>query len=276
MPSVFDYLDYRTFLRDFYTEKKRQMAYFSYRLIGRSVGMDSSHLIRVIQGAQHISTKKIPAFARVCKFSLQEEHYFEALVNFNKAKSEAQRSAYLDKLFKATRVHSQRLEPFQYEFFRKWYYSAIWALVQLKPRPADYQHLARLCDPPISTSEAREAVELLLRLGLAEQSEQGTITVTARHVTTGEKWASDAIAGYQREMLRRADAVLGKGPRTNRDISTLTFTIRQDALDQVREMAAEFRRSITALTNEQVDPDRAYQLNIQIFPITRRDSHDAT
>lgn len=270
MISIFDYLDYRKYLHDFYLDKKKQMPCFSYRLIGQAVGMDSSFLIRVLQGSLHISAKKISGFIKVCKLPAQEGRYFEALVNFNKAKTEAQRKSYLETIFKISRVTSQRIEPFQYEFFQKWYHSAIWSLIQIQPRKPDHRILANLCEPAISSSQARESVELLERLGLIRCNETGCLEVTARHISTGEKWESQAIAGYQLEMIRRGEGALQNMRRADRDISTLTFTIREDALVQVRELAAEFRRTLTAFAEEEPDPDRSYQMNIQLFPITKK------
>jgi hypothetical protein len=37
MKSVFEYLEYRDFLKDFYEEKKSECSFFSYRLFGTTV-----------------------------------------------------------------------------------------------------------------------------------------------------------------------------------------------------------------------------------------------
>ncbi|MDD5675893.1 MAG: TIGR02147 family protein, partial [Chitinivibrionales bacterium] len=270
MLSIFDYFDYRKYLNDFYLEKKRQMPYYSLRLIGHAVGMDSGFLIRVLQGTLHISVKKIDAFVKVCKLSCREAVYFEALVNFNKAKSDAQRKVFLEKLLKISGVKSRNIEPFQYEFFQKWYYSAVWSLIQMQPRPADYAAIAALCEPAISEHQARESIELLKRLGLIRHTEAGALTVTDEHLSTGEKWESQAIAGYQLEMLRQGEAAIRRMDKKNRDVSTVTITIPEESLDQLREMTAQYRKSLMALAEELPGPDRAFQVNIQIFPITKK------
>jgi uncharacterized protein (TIGR02147 family) len=44
MKSIFEYLDYRDFLKDFYEEKKAQRSFFSYRLFGAKIGLDACYL----------------------------------------------------------------------------------------------------------------------------------------------------------------------------------------------------------------------------------------
>jgi uncharacterized protein (TIGR02147 family) len=269
MISIFDYLDYREFLRDFYVDRKKSKPFFSYRFIARRVGMDSSYLIKVLQGVLHISPKKISDFIKTCELNGQEAVYFENLVYFNKAKTDRQRKLYFEKLFSISKVKSRCLDPLQYEFFQKWYYSAVWSLIQMRPFDSDYDELASLCAPRITRHEARCAVALLKKLGLVRQSEDGRLTVTENNITTGERWQSVAISGYQREMILRAGEAIDRFKKTERDVSSVTLTIPENALDQVRELIMEFRRSVIGLANDLESADRAFQLNVQFYPLTR-------
>ena len=90
MQSVFDYLDYREFLKDFYEKRKQEGSYFSYRLFSSRVGIDASYLAKVIIKTRHISNKSIPAFIKFCGLKGKEADYFENLVYFGKAKSDKQ------------------------------------------------------------------------------------------------------------------------------------------------------------------------------------------
>jgi uncharacterized protein (TIGR02147 family) len=133
MVNVFDYLEYREYLRDYYREQKKEKPFFSYRFIGHHVGMDSSFIIKVLQGSLHISAKKIEIFIKLLGLKGTEAEYFETLVHFCKAKTERQRKLYFDRLFSISAVKAQRLEAHQYEFFQKWYYSAVWSIINCTP-----------------------------------------------------------------------------------------------------------------------------------------------
>ena len=65
--TVFDYLDYRDFLKDFYEKKKSEFSLFSYRVMAQQVGMDASYLFRVLQKDLHLPARCVPrGICRVC------------------------------------------------------------------------------------------------------------------------------------------------------------------------------------------------------------------
>src|SRR6185295_10450837 len=138
------------FLRDFYVQQKKTETFFSYRYVGNKVGMDSSFLIKVLQGHLHISNDRIEKFNKICAFNDKEAAFFEALVHFNKAKSEKESKLYFERMLSINKAKSDKLGENQYEFFQKWYYSAVWALVEGKPFNGDYKELANALAPPIS------------------------------------------------------------------------------------------------------------------------------
>jgi len=56
MPNIYDYVNYRDFLRDFYREKKTENPSFSYQQFARSAGFGSkSFLPHVIEGKKNLS-----------------------------------------------------------------------------------------------------------------------------------------------------------------------------------------------------------------------------
>jgi uncharacterized protein (TIGR02147 family) len=268
MVNIFDYLDYREFLRDFYRDAKRNKPFFSYRFIGNRVGMDSSYVIKVLQGSLHISPKKINSFITLLELAESEAVYFETLVHFARAKTDRQRKLFFDKLFSLSSVKSQRLEPHQYEFFRKWYYSAVWALIHCAPFNGDFGSLAGKCIPAITISDAKRAVRLLVKLGLVVKESDGNYHATGQNLTTGWKWYSQAIENNQQEMIRLAGEAIGRFPKENRDISTVTMSIDEKALPEIREHIRQFRSSLISMVNNYGGSGRVYQLNVQLFPLT--------
>lgn len=270
MISVFDYLDYRNYLRDFYVQQKKTNTFFSYRYIGNKVGMDSSFLIKVLQGHLHIADDRIESFSKICAFNDKEAGYFEALVHFNKAKTEKESKLYFEKMLSINKAKSDMLGENQYEFFQKWYYSAVWSLLDGAPFHGDPKDLGNMLTPPISAKEAKQALKLLEDLKLIEKSEAGSYKAVGLNLTTGKEWRSVAITQYQREMIKIAEESLERFRKEERDISTLTLNIPESAIPEIRELTGEFRESLKKLVNSYPDPDRVYQLNIQLFPLTAK------
>jgi uncharacterized protein (TIGR02147 family) len=262
-------MEYREYLLDYYNEQKKDKPFFSYRFIGHHVGMDSSYVIKVLQSALHISSKKVESFITLLNLNESEADYFETLVHFNKAKTERQRKLYFEKLFTISTVKAQKLDVHQYEFFQKWYYSAIWSIINCVPFNGNFHVLAEQCQPAITVWDAKRAVKLLSRLELIKQDADGLYRTTNTNLSTGPNWQSHAIEGYQREMSRLASESLDKADKKGRDISTVTLCADEKSMPEIQEYIRQFRSSLIKMVNSYGGTGRVYQLNVQLFPLSK-------
>ena len=266
--NIYDYFDYRKYLKDYYEYRKKESPFFSYRYIARRVELDAGYLVKVLQGKYNIAQRTVEKFIVLCKLDEKGAEYFETMVHFAKAKSDKQIKLYFEKLLSFKKVKFKRVEPSQYEFYQKWYYTAIRSLINIYKFSGNYNELASQLSPPISVKEAKQAVKLLERLKLIVKNKDGRYTLTDTIITTGDEWRSIAIRQFQRETIKLAEESLERHHKDNRDISTVTISISHDDIEEIRERAREFRASILKLAEETPDPDSVYQLNIQLFPLT--------
>ena len=106
--------------------------------------------------------------------NISEEKYFLGLVRYTNAKTSAEKQYTFEELLSIRQRASTKVSaPTSYRFYEKWYYSAIRAALDVTPFSDDYDKLARSLCPPITTTEAKHAIELLLELGMAERDEKG-------------------------------------------------------------------------------------------------------
>jgi uncharacterized protein (TIGR02147 family) len=268
MRSVTDYLEYRDFLRDFYNEKKSVKSLFSYRFIAKKLSIDPSHVVKIFQKQRHISHKLIEGCIELTDLKGKEAEYFATLVQFNRAKTDRESKLHYEKLLTLKDVHTFTLEKGQYEFFQKWYYSAILTLLDFYPFRNDYRTLAQKMSPPITESQAKKAITLLRKLKLIKKKPDGTFDLTSTMVTTGERWRSLAITAFQEETMRLALESLHRIPKDQRNISTVTVTLSKKDLDEANEILKECRTALLKLAENQENPERVYQINMQLFPVT--------
>jgi uncharacterized protein (TIGR02147 family) len=268
MKSVFEYLDYRDFLKDFYEEKKSEHAFFSYRLFGAKVGMDASYLAKVLIKTRHVSNSSIVKIAAFCGFNVHESEYFETLVHFVKAKSHKESKLLFERLLSLKSVSAKTLVKHQYAFYQKWYHSAIRSILEFFDFRGDYKILAEQLSPKISVKEAKESIKLLEKLQLIKKDLSGRYRMTDTAITTGPLWHSLAIQAFQEETIRLSAESLARHPKKLRDVSTVTMNVNEQNFQEIKERIKEFRSVIIKHVNEQSSPDRVVQLNIQLFPLT--------
>jgi uncharacterized protein (TIGR02147 family) len=269
MKPVKDYFEYRDFLRDFYTGQKSTHAYYSLRYMGGKVSVDPSHLLKIFQRQRHIGNKLIDVFIKHCNLDGSDAEYFANLVKFNKAKSDRDQKLFYEKLLALKGSGARSLEKSQYEYYSRWYYSAILTLLDFFPFTDDYEALAAKVSPPITAAKARKAISLLMRLGLIRKSEQGTWQLTHKIITSGVHLRSIAVKTFQEETMRLAIDALHRHVPEQRNISTVTITIAERNLDRINETIAQFRESLLKMARDEQHADKVYQLNIQLFPLTQ-------
>lgn len=268
MPQVFDYHDYRAFLKDAIEEMRATSSLWTYRYVGAKVGMDASQVLKIVQGQLHLAEKKIADFARFCKLEGTAAEYFRLLVLFNKARAPEQAKLYFEQMLNLAGVPTLEITRDQYAFFSQWFYTAVWCALAVFRCEHNYAALGAFLRPTVGASEVKEALQLLERLKLAERDATGVWKSTQRNLSTGRSWRSLAVTQYQQEMARLGGEALERFPKTERDFSTLTLNVGQGALEELRSVTEEYRRTVARLSNQCDEIDRVYQLNIQLFPLT--------
>jgi len=172
MQSIFEFIDYRQFLSEYYLNKKATSKYFSYRYFSQKIGLNSpSFLKAVIEGKRNLTRPMLERFCKALNFKEKESLYFKNLVFFNQAKTSAEKQEYYLALTSMVEgVRESLLNSDQFEVFSNWYIPVIRELVCLFDFKNDYSALASLTKPPIQPIEAKAAVELLLRLNMLERN----------------------------------------------------------------------------------------------------------
>jgi uncharacterized protein (TIGR02147 family) len=270
MISVKDYMEYRDYLRDYFAEMKKRNSCYSLRFIGSRVNVDPSHLVKIFQRQRHIGNSLIDNFIKNCGLSGSDADYFANLVLFNKAKNDRDSKLYFEKLIALKGVNAHSLDKNQYEYYTKWYYSAILTLLDFYPFTDNYATLAEKLNPPITEAKAKKSILLLKKLGLINKTKAGTWNLTSKIITTGEHYRSFAVKTFQEETMRLAMESLDRHPSKERNISTVTITLSEKNLSIVNEAIRQFRETLLQIARDEDNPDKVYQLNVQLFPLTKK------
>ncbi|NLW32793.1 MAG: TIGR02147 family protein [Fibrobacter sp.] len=268
MNTLFDSLDYRHYLKNHFDKMREEKSWYSYRLIAQKLKIDPGQLVKILQGQRHISERLIPVFSRYLGLEGREEEYFICLVRFNKAKTSSETSLYFEKLMEIKDLVLPKVEPDQDRFYHKWYHSVIRVLLAFYKFDGDYQKLGSLLSPSISARETQESIKLLIDLGFLKKDNNDEISLTDKFITGGGNWRMLAVRHFQQQTIKLSERSLLNDPPDIRDISSLTISIPKKTLEEFREMVAEFRKTVLRRVMEiPEEPDRVYQLNLQLIPV---------
>jgi uncharacterized protein (TIGR02147 family) len=269
--DIFGYLDYRKFLQDLYAEKKAKGKYFSYRYLAQKTGLKSAGFFTwVLQGKRNLSPRLVLKFAEAFKLTKQESAFFELLVSFNQARSHEEKKHWFDKIVCLKRSPAKIVDGDQYEFYEKWWYSAVREVIGIHPFKDDYARLARAVAPAISMPDARKAVELLDRLGLIVREDGGFWARKDPALSTGQNWRSLAVTNFQLQAFELGKQALDRFPKGERDMSTMTLSCSQSTFDSIKEKLRCLRQEFAEMARNDAQADRVLQCNFQVFPLSRK------
>lgn len=267
MPSVLDYTDYRKFLADYLQEAKVTRPELSHRFIQRHMGVSSSGFMsNVIRGKKNLTTAMATKLVRVLKLPRDESRYFECLVLFNQAKSHDERHEYLRRLRSSM---PRALTPRQMTLFSNWYYVVIREMLSYVRFRDDYESLAAQIEPPITAQQAKEAIRVLTEIGLVRRSAGGWYAQADDAIATDDEVRSADLASFQLHTMEMAKTALRKVPGDRRDISTLTVSMSEKGFERFKGEIQRFRKHLATLACGDQSPNGVYQVNIQLFPMTR-------
>lgn len=268
--SVFDYTDYRRYLRDFYAWAKAHQQGFSHRAFMAKTGMSGpNYFKRVMEGAHNLTENSIPRFAAALGLAEPEAEYFRNLVYFNQAGTLDAKDKYFGILMdlKSPRSH-WLLEKAQYEYYKDWYNVAIREMLSFFPYDGNAAEMGKRLAPPVPPKQVKQAVRLMEGLGLIAKGEDGIYRATAKFILTDADVQSLFVPKFHQAMTRMAGEAITRFPKDERYFSSSTVSLSERTYQDIIELIRATRKEVLRKVGEDPAPDRVYHLNMQLFPLT--------
>jgi uncharacterized protein (TIGR02147 family) len=269
--SIFAYNDFRLFLKDHFAERKARKRSFSHRFVLAKMGISSSGFLgNIISGRRNLPGSHVSSLAQALGLAPKAARYFEVLVAFNQVKSVSQKTRLFQELVALKPSDLKLLEGMQLRLFSTWYFVAIRELIFFFPLRDEYDTLAKKLVPPIKPQDARAAIENLLEMGLLERDGKGFLRQSQAVLSTGDQVRSVHAASYQRATMDLAKEAIDRVEHFDRDITTLTLTLSDASLRAAIEEIRQLRKKLLQLAVAEPRPERVFQCNLQLFPLSRK------
>lgn len=270
-PDIFQYQDFRGFLKDVFEYKKAHSEGFSLRTLAKEMGLSThAHFFDVMYG-RNLTEKFFPLYVRWLNLDVKQERYFSALVSYAQAKRESdKRLAFHEMVKLSPQLVTLQMDARYVRFFEHWYQPILLALLTLHPKERDPELLAHLFKPRIKPKEVEEALTLLQEYELLYwDSEKGNWVLQNRFLNAEDTTRKMALQPYHRKMQE-----LGIHHYENhyeqQQFASMTLATTPETMLKVRELIRKCRQEIVDLVRQDPGEELLMQVNMQTFEIVRK------
>jgi len=266
MKSVFEYDDYRGYLKDVHDYGNR--ASFSWRAISFRANITNPNFLRqVMLGERNLSEKTMDVVGKAIGLQDAELEYWLLLVKYGQADKEESKRHYRQELaqFRGA-VRPVKIGEGFSEYYRYWYIPAIRELVTLFDFKDDFALLGRSVYPPITESEAKSAVQILARFHFIYKDDDGRWVESERALRSGSPKACSALVRYHRDMLAKASEAMLALDKDKRLVGGMTVGVSKECYRRILAEAEKFKNRVTSLALNDFNCDKVVQVAWQIFP----------
>ena len=274
MKDVLEYTSYRQYIADYYADRKAKSA-FSWPEFAQAAGFSSPvYLKYVSEGRFNLSDAAVERVAQAMHLADYEREYFSEMVKFDHAKTDAAKKAIFKKMLSIADAHKAKiLEGDSFRFFESWKNPVLRELAPAMPG-AKPLAIARACRPKLSAAEVSESLGFLVKANLLQKDKDGNYVQTEKSVTAGPMEVTPVvIRGMHRQMGEFALEAIEGVPQNERHFSGLTLGVTRRAYEEIVQEIAEFRKRVIAIATREDDTDEVYRLNMQLFPMTNKNTN---
>ncbi len=271
--NIFEFTDFRDFLRERLKELKAENAKYSRRYFADRLGLASpSYLKMITDGKRNLSDSLFRRLVDVLCFTSEEAGFFHDLVRYGQARSTEAKADALESLRRNRKfLNVHHLELDQFDYFADPLTLTLRDMVALKDFREDPKWISERLPKKASATRIREALSRLERLGQLERDEDGTLCVTHNHQSTGDRLGSVPLRTYHLKMLDLAKDAM-ELPVSERHFRGLTMSIPAEAYEEVTKQMVACIDNVRAIVDSHCETEQVYHLEMAFFPLTRRET----
>lgn len=270
LSNIYNFTDYRDFLKDRYRQLKDADPLFSFRYFSKQAGFGSPNYLKlVMDGKRNLSEEAIGKFAKGLRLDNHEGEYFRYMVEYNQCDNASKKQVfeaklmYLRELFKV-----KTLIPELYDYYHEWYHSAIREMVKKGKVKNDPGIIAQSLVPNISEGEAMASIALLTKLHFVAVGADGCLEATENKEIDAETASMGQKIHFEQMAELAAQSLYTQGPETQ-DFESVTLSLPMEKVNELRTKIQELIASVKGSATQNPN-DSVYQLNVQLFALTKQ------
>ena len=269
-PNIYEYNDYRVFLRDYFAWSKANDAHFTQRAFAAKAGFSAhSFCNNLIKGTRNLTPKSCAHLCEALALSAKETEFFSLLVQYNQSITTDKRDALFGRLNALRRNTTfYRLNKKHFAYLDQWFHPALRELVVLSNWGNDFAKLGKMLDPPITPGQARRGVRVLQSIGLIHKNADGSWSQSSDAVVVKD-FPPHLVKKARNTYIRMAADASENLDAETRNISCATVALSKESYKKVSDMLDAIHDYVVSLSTRKDKAEKVYQLNFQLFPTSK-------
>ncbi len=276
-PTVEHYTDYRAFLRDVYAWRKSQADRYSFqRLADESGAGTPAFLNMVFKGKRNLSHDAAEGVGKALGLSVAEIRFLKKLIKMDRTDDPVEKQKDLRKLARRTKFREKfRISADHLDYLSNWYILAIHEMVGFPEFQPDPRWISANLLPSVTPAQARDALEILERLGLIESDDDGNVRRTVHRIETPDEIHHAMVRGYHAQATETARWAISTLAPDDRNFGVVSGRVTTKGMRRILKRLHRMRQELGDLFAELEtdDGDVVVQINVQGFPVTTFDEN---
>lgn len=280
-PVLGAYTDFREYLKAYYDYKvhlhKNSFSHYNYKTFSASADIKSPNYLKmIIEGERNLSRDTAKKFARALGLDKDGTEEFLLLVQYGQAVDPLERNRHLKTLneFRTKRrIKSGEIQTEKLQSAPSWISWVIHSMVEQKDADFSIDGLRDLFVGNVTADDIRRSLQQLFDSQALQLDPQTGKVKKGLLPPNQDDISPEMIRKIQSELMYLGMEALLNGKSADREIGTLTVCLTESEFEKIRFELRHLRKRILkdALVGRERGPgDRVYQLNIQMFPMTKK------
>ncbi|WP_408098181.1 TIGR02147 family protein [Peredibacter sp. HCB2-198] len=273
-PDIFQYVDFRRFLKDMYLYKKSRNPSFSENAFVFAAGFGKNsrgYLGLVVKNKRNLTSKSIIGFARAMDLSPEETTYFENMVLFNQAEKESEKIHFFElmkKDVKGSDVKVFQVMEHQSRYLNEWHLSVLRELIELKDFEENPEWIMNRLGGTISLEKIKEGINDLIGLGFVVRNAAGKLVNADGPIMleVSAPTLRNSMTLQKHFALKAVDA-LEKLPYEKRCAQLITLSIPKSRFEDLRNEMKVFAQQILQKYSGP-SSEEVVQMGMQLIQVT--------
>lgn len=267
MPIIFEYMDIRHFLQDFFKYRKTLNPKFSYGMWSQQLGFSNKTLLRlIVLGKRKITPKTRQRLKDFFNFDAHSEVYFEVLVDYSQTSSSTQKNALGQQLIQLQRKRFVQPETLLEQSVLKDPYSPmILTLINSSESALSSEEIAKIIKLPLE--RLGQILEVLEAEGQIKRREDLYEPVNSTFKIP-DLFGSQGLRKFYSYWLQKSVSAIDL-PYEVRRFRSLQIVLNQEEFEELNKSFQNFVvENLSRFEHNCIDDRKLYILNTSIFPIT--------